>query len=187
MDHYSVSGIKYVPVKSKRLLTTTILKQNTLLLENNGTLIGGYAEGVLSSYKTSANVTASTNGLKEAVKGSDGSFSFKARTTGTDSGIKDQTLQKTVKITPTVKAASGSYGEFLRVDLNGDDYGALGDKMQAVKWTYYGNDSTRTKALASYGTKFAADNWMHKMMGIQLGLTDSIRCQLPENTDGTGY
>ena len=59
--------------------------------------------------------------------------------------------------------------------------------MQAVKWTYYGNDSTRTKALASYGTKFAADNWMHKSMGIQLGLTDSIRCQLPENTDGTGY
>ena len=43
------------------------------------------------------------------------------------------------------------------------------------------------KALASYGTKFAADNWMHKSMGIQLGLTDSIRCQLPENTDGTGY
>ena len=73
------------------------------------------------------------------------------------------------------------------MDLNGDDYGALGDKMQAVKWTYYGNDSTRTKALASYGTKFAADNWMHKSNGIQLGLTDSIRCQLPENTDGTGY
>ena len=73
------------------------------------------------------------------------------------------------------------------MDLNGDDYSALGDKMQAVKWTYYGNDSTRTKALASYGTKFAADNWMHKSNGIQLGLTDSIRCQLPENTDGTGY
>ena len=50
-----------------------------------------------------------------------------------------------------------------------------------------GNDSTRTKALVSYGTKFAADNWMHKSNGIQLGLTDSIRCQLPENTDGTGY
>jgi hypothetical protein len=24
-------------------------------------------------------------------------------------------------------------------------------------------------------------------MGIQLGLTESLRCQLPENTDGTGY
>ena len=181
MDHYSVSGIKYVPVKVKAS-DYNDFKAKYSVVENNGTLIGGYAEGVLSSYKTSANVTASTNGLKEAVKGSDGSFSFKARTTGTDSGIKDQTLQKAVKITPTVKAASGSYGEFLRVDLNGDDYGALGDKMQAVKWTYYGNDSTRTKALASYGTKFAADNWMHKSMGIQLGLTDSIRCQLPENT-----
>ena len=186
MDHYSVSGIKYVPVKVKAS-DYNDFKAKYSVVENNGTLIGGYAEGVLSSYETSANVTASTNGLKEAVKGSDGSFSFKARTTGTDSGIKNQTLQKAVKITPTVKAASGSYGEFLRVDLNGDDYGALGDKMQAVKWTYYGNDSTRTKALASYGTKFAADNWMHKSMGIQLGLTDSIRCQLPENTDGTGY
>ena len=186
MDHYSVSGIKYVPVKVKAS-DYNDFKAKYSVVENNGTLIGGYAEGVLSSYEASANVTADTNGLKEAVKDSDGSFSFKARTTGTDSGIKDQTLQKTVKITPTVKAASGSYGEFLRVDLNGDDYGALGGKMQAVKWTYYGNDSTRTKALASYGTKFAADNWMHKSMGIQLGLTDSIRCQLPENTDGTGY
>ena len=186
MDHYSVSGIKYVPVKVKAS-DYNDFKDKYSVVENNGTLIGGYAEGVLSSYEASANVTANTNGLKEAVKGSDGFFSFKARTTGTDSGIKDQTLKKAVKITPTVKAASGSYGEFLRVDLNGDDYGALGDKMQAVKWTYYGNDSTRTKALASYGTKFAADNWMHKSNGIQLGLTDSIRCQLPENTDGTGY
>ena len=186
MDHYSVSGIKYVPVKVKAS-DYNDFRAKYSVVENNGTLIGGYAEGVLSSYEASANVTANTNGLKEAVKGSDGSFSFKARTTGTDSGIKDQTLKKAVKITPTVKAASGSYGEFLRVDLNGDDYGALGDKMQAVKWTYYGNDSTRTKALASYGTKFAADNWMHKSNGIQLGLTDSIRCQLPENTDGTGY
>lgn len=186
MDHYSVSGIKYIPVKVKAS-DYNDFKAKYSVVENNGTLIGGYAEGVLSSYKASANVTANTNGLKEAVKGSDGSFSFKARTTGADSGIKNQTLQKAVKITPTVKDASGSYGEFLRVDLNGDDYGALGDKMQAVKWTYYGNDSTRTKALASYGTKFAADNWMHKSMGIQLGLTDSIRCQLPENTDGTGY
>ena len=186
MDHYSVSGIKYVPVKVKAS-DYNDFKAKYSVVENNGTLIGGYAEGVLSSYEASANVTADTNGLKEAVKDSDGSFSFKARTTGTDSGIKNQTLQKAVKITPTVKAASGSYGEFLRVDLNGDDYGALGDKMQAVKWTYYGNDSTRTKALASYGTKFAADNWMHKSMGIQLGLTDSIRCQLPKNTDGTGY
>lgn len=186
MDHYSVSGIKYVPVKVKAS-DYNDFKAKYSVVENKGTLIGGYAEGVLSSYEASANVTADTNGLKEAVKGSDGSFSFNARTTGTDSGIKDQTLQKAVKITPTVKAASGSYGEFLRVDLNEDDYGALGDKMQAVKWTYYGNDSTRTKALASYGTKFAADNWMHKSNGIQLGLTDSIRCQLPENTDGTGY
>lgn len=59
--------------------------------------------------------------------------------------------------------------------------------MQAVKWTYYGDDSTYTKAVQSYGTKFAADNWMHKNMGIQLGLTDSLRCKLPEDSNGTGY
>lgn len=90
-------------------------------------------------------------------------------------------------ITSTVKDATGSYGEFLRVDINGDGYGALGAMMQAVKWTYYGNDATRTNAVAAYGTKFAADNWMHKSMGIQLGLTDSARCQLPAGYDGTGY
>lgn len=42
-------------------------------------------------------------------------------------------------------------------------------------------------ALATYGTKFAADNWMHKVNGIQLGLTDSLRCTLPAGTDGTGF
>jgi hypothetical protein len=86
-----------------------------------------------------------------------------------------------------VQAASGTYGEFLRVHLTGDGYGALASKMYAVRWTYYGDDSTCTNALASYGTKFASDNWLHKSMGIQLGLTDSLRCQLPEGTDGTGY
>ena len=40
--------------------------------------------------------------------------------------------------------------------------------------------------LATYGTKFAADNWIHSRKGIQLGLTDSLRFQLPEGTDGTG-
>jgi hypothetical protein len=73
------------------------------------------------------------------------------------------------------------------VDLTGDAYGDLGSNMYAAVWTYYGNDSTYTTPLQSYGTKFAADNWMHKSMGIQLGLTDSLRCQLPTGYDGTGY
>lgn len=55
------------------------------------------------------------------------------------------------------------------MDLNGN-YGDLGANMQAVRWDYYGDDSTYTKCLASYGTKFAADNWMHKAMGISLDL-----------------
>lgn len=73
------------------------------------------------------------------------------------------------------------------VQAANEGYGPLGSRMQAVKWTYYGTDSTRTKAIASYGTKFAADNWMHKSMGIQLGLTESYRSELPNGTDGTGY
>ncbi len=85
-----------------------------------------------------------------------------------------------------MKEAKGSYGEFLRVDLTGN-YGDLGSNMQAVTWTYYGDDSTYTTPLRTFGTKFAADNWMHESMGIQLGLTDSLECQLPEGTDGTGY
>ena len=133
-----------------------------------------------------ADVTADTNGLKYAEKNGD-SFTFTARKSdGTASGIKDQALKTATGIEPQVKAASGSYGEFLRVDLLGN-YGDLGANMQAVRWDYYGDDSTYTKLLASYGTKFAADNWMHKSMGIQLGLTHSKRCKLPGGTDGTGY
>ncbi len=85
-----------------------------------------------------------------------------------------------------MKEAKGTYGQILRVYLTGN-YGDLGSNMQAVTWTYYGDDSTYTTPLRTFGTKFAADNWMHKSMGIQLGLTDSLRCQLPEGTDGTGY
>lgn len=58
----------------------------------------------------------------------------------------------------TVKPADGAYGEFLRVDFNGNGYGALGSRMQAVKWTYYGNDSTYSKPVQTYGTKFAASS-----------------------------
>ena len=187
LDHYDVTGLKYVPVKVKTADLST-LKENYAVVENGGTLSGGYAENNLKSYSVTANVTENTYGLKEAEKSTDGNtFTFSARKNeGTESGIKDQALKTATGIKPEVKTASGSYGEFLRVDLNGD-YGDLGSNMQAVTWTYYGNDSTYTTAIGTYGTKFAADNWMHKSMGIQLGLTDSIRCQLPEGTDGTGY
>ena len=124
--------------------------------------------------------------MKKATKAEDGSFVIGARQNGTESGIKDAELKVADGITATVKPGNGSYGEFLRVDLTGN-YGDLGAHMQSVEWAYYGNDSTYTNRLANYGTKFAADNWMHKMMGIQLGLTESGRCKLPEGTDGTGY
>ena len=187
LDHYDVTGLKYVPVKVKTADLST-LKENYAVVENGGTLSGGYAENNLKSYSVTANVTENTYGLKEAEKSADGNtFTFSARKNeGTESGIKDQALKTATGIKPEVKTASGSYGEFLRVDLNGD-YGDLGSNMQAVTWTYYGNDSTYTTAIGTYGTKFAADNWMHKSMGIQLALTESERCQLPAGTDGTGY
>lgn len=179
---YKVVSLKYVPVAVKAE-DYDAFKAQYKVVEDGSTVAGGYGEGNLQSYTGVADVTAETNGLKEAVKGADGTFTFQARKTGTGSGLKDESLQTASNVTATVKEASGSYGEFLRVDITGDGYGALGSKMYAVRWDYYGNGDT---VLASYGTKFAADNWMHKAMGIQLGLTDSYRCQLPSGTDGTG-
>ena len=190
MTEYDVLGLKYVPVKVKTS-DLDALKASYRVIENGSELAGGYSEKNLVSYTgLVANVTENTNGLKTATKNEDGSFSFSARVNnGSESGIKDQALKTAPSAEEaglTVKEASGSYGEFLRVDLTGN-YGDLGSNLQTVTWTYYGDDSTYTNAKATYGTKFAADNWMHKAMGIQLGLTDSLRCTLPEGTDGTGY
>ena len=191
INDYKVTGLKYVPVKVKTS-DLDALKAKYTVVENGGTLKGGYGEGKLSSYEVTAEVTENTNGLKEATKKEDGSFEFSARKNdGTDSGLKDVSLKK-ADVTPSVRKTTdeskntGAYGDFLRVDLDGN-YGDLGANMQAVEWTYYGSDSSRTTPVATYGTKFASDNWMHKSMGIQLGLTESERCQLPAGTDGTGY
>ena len=186
LSSYEVTGIKYVPVKVK---TSDLadFEQHYRVVKNGEKLYGGFGEVQLSSYEYTADVNADTNGLKTAVKNADGTYSFSARQTGSGKSFAKQDISEAANITSTVKEATGSYGEFLRVDINGDGYGALGAMMQAVKWTYYGNDATRTNVVATYGTKFAADNWMHKSMGIQLGLTDSARCQLPAGYDGTGY
>ena len=184
---YKVTGIKYVPVKVKTA-DLNALKEKYAVVENGETLSGGFSENQLQSYTAIADVTANTNGLKTAEKQEDGSFAFSERTTGSYSGLKDTQLTVASDITPNVRETKdvGSFGEFIRVDLNGN-YGGLGSAMQAVEWTYYGDDASYTAPVRTFGTKFAADNWMHKSMGIQLGLTDSLRCQLPEGTDGTGY
>lgn len=189
MTSYNITGIKYVPVKVKSDNFAEFCKHYTVT-QNGETLQGGFSENNLKSYTAVAAVDKDTNGLKEVTLGSYG-YIFDKRQTGTGSGIKGEKLATTADIVTTPArndasyGATGSYGETVRVNLTGDGYGALGDKMQTVLWEYYGSDSTRTNKVATYGTKFAADNWMHKSMGIQLGLTDSLRCNVSE-TEGKG-
>ena len=185
LKSYKITGIKYVPVAVDAADYQDFCKKYTVV-KNGQSVQGGYGEQNLTAYTGVAAVDAATNGLKTVSKSGD-AYTFSARQTGTGSGLLDQAQANDgTGVTTEVKKYSGSYGEFLRVDLNGT-YGALGAAMQTVKWTYYGSDSTYTTPVATYGTKFAADNWMHKSNGIQLGLTNSVRCQLPEGTDGTGY
>ena len=181
---YNITGIKYVPVKVSSSDFVDFCKNYTVT-QNGETLQGGFSEQNLSAYTAVAAVDSTTNGLKEVRK--DGStFSFGARQPGSGSGIKGETLKNADEaITAAPKEYSGNFGEMLRVDLN-NNYGDLGSHMQTVVWKYYGTDESNTTPLATYGTKFAADNWMHKTMGIQLGLTDSLRAKLPAGHDGTG-
>lgn len=178
---YNITGIKYVPVQVSSSDFVDFCKHYTVT-QNGETLQGGYGEVNLSAYTAVAAVDSTTNGLKEVTKNGS-TFSFGARQTGSGSGIKGETFKNADEaITAAPKEYSGNFGEMLRVDLN-NNYGDLGSHMQTVVWKYYGDGDT---VLATYGTKFAADDWMHKSMGIQLGLTDSLRFKLPEGKDGTG-
>lgn len=203
IQDYKITGIKYVPVKVSASDFADFCSKYDVT-KNGDTMQGGYSENNLSAYTDLvAAVDANTNGLKAVTKGKNG-YTFGKRQTGTGSGIKNQALKiadNDIVATAKNYADAQNFGAHLRVDLtnpkkDGTDkngkptkvdvknaYGALSDNMQTVVWKYYGNGNT---VLATYGTKFAADNWMHKSMGIQLGLTDSLRFQLPEGTDGTG-
>ena len=185
---YNITGIKYVPVKVSASDFADFCTKYTVT-KNGETMQGGYSENNLNAYTVTAAVDKNTNGLKAVTRGRNGTYTFGARQTGTGSGIQGQT-QKIAdsNIQAEAKAYSGNFGEMLRVDLDNTQdntkyYGDLGSHMQTVVWKYYGTGDT---VLATYGTKFAADDWMHKSMGIQLGLTDSLRFKLPEGTDGTG-
>lgn len=185
---YNITGIKYVPVKVSASDFADFCTKYTVT-KNGETMQGGYSENNLNAYAVTAAVDRTTNGLKAVTRGRNGAYTFGARQTGTGSGIQGQT-QKIAdsNIQAEAKAYSGNFGEMLRVDLDNTQdntkyYGDLGSHMQTVVWKYYGHGDT---VLATYGTKFAADDWMHKSMGIQLGLTDSLRFKLPEGMDGTG-
>lgn len=195
MTGSTMTGIKYVPVKVKTE-DFADFKQAYEVTENGGTLTGGYTERMLLGYTDLvAAVDADTEGLKTVTKSGD-NFSFGARQDGTGSGIKGTALKKVDASKLKIEAqnfSGGTYGAMFRVhitnknkaDASSDDnvYGQLGSRMQSVTWQYYGNGDT---VLRTYGTKFAADIWMHGSNGIQLGLTDSLRAKLPEGTDGTG-
>lgn len=190
-----MTGIKYVPVKVKTA-DFEAFKTAYEVTENGGTLTGGYTERMLLGYTDLvAAVDADTEGLKEVTKSGD-NFSFGARQDGTGSGIKGTALKKVDASKLKIEAqnfSGGTYGAMFRVhitnkntaDASSDDnvYGQLGSRMQSVTWQYYGDKDT---VQATYGTKFAADIWMHGSNGIQLGLTKSLRAELPEGTDGTG-
>ncbi len=93
--HYEVTGLKYVPVKVAADYEDFCKKY--VVVENGGTLTGGYSEGNLSSYTEKASVTVGTNGLKTATKNADGTFSFSASENGPGSGnsgagIKDSSV-----------------------------------------------------------------------------------------------
>ena len=206
---YNITGIKYVPVQVSSSDFVDFCKHYTVT-QNGETLQGGFSENNLNAYTAVAAVDKDTNGLKEVTLGTTNGYTFGKRQTGTGSGIKDveqKSADSDIVATAKNYADAQNFGAHLRVDLTnpkteGTDkngkptqvdvknaYGALGDNMQTVVWKYYGTtdpSASGATPLATYGTKFAADNWMHKSMGIQLGLTDSLRFKLPDGKDGTG-
>lgn len=177
-DHSVIVGPKYVPV-AVPAADYEDFKKAYKVYENGTEVKGGYTEKNLVNIDEEIQVDANTSGIKVAEKQEDGTFQFSKRSTSETPDGK--VVDKDAVEISEVQHDSG-YGDFIRVDINGD-YGDLGAHMYAVRWDYYGDGDT---VLATYGTKFAADNWMHKSMGIQLGLTKSDRCQLPEGTDGYG-
>lgn len=187
-----IGGIKYVPVRVNAK-DYEDFKSKYDVVENGEKLIGGTTVKTLVGYTYTANATAKTNGVKAAVKQENGSYTFEARSTGTESGLQDVELKKvnadTVKTELVTADKASEYGGFIRLDITEDDEGDLARNIQGVVWDYYGSDSTysRNGKLVSFGTKFAADNWIKDKNKLQLTLTDSLRAQFPEGTDGTGY
>ncbi|HAI78362.1 MAG TPA: hypothetical protein DCM18_04595, partial [Ruminococcus sp.] len=149
-DHSMILGPKYVPVAVPASLYDDF-KQKYSVLENGDSMVGGYTEKNLVAINETVDVSANTDGLKTVSQNEDGTYTFSKRA---ETNVGKTVDESAIEISD-VKYKSG-YGDFLRVDIGGD-YGDLGAHMYAVRWDYYGDQDT---VLASYGTKFAADNWM---------------------------
>ena len=165
-DHSVISGPKYVPVAVPAADYEDFKKAYTVY-ENGTELTGGYSEGNLVNIDETVKVDANTSGIKTAEKQEDGTFQFSKRETA---ATADGKVVDTSAVEIGEVQHDSGYGDFIRVDINGD-YGDLGAHMYAVRWDYYGDGDT---VLATYGTKFAADNWMHKAMGIQLSAANLV-------------
>lgn len=124
MDHYEVLGIKYVPVRVADSDLADFCSKYTVV-ENGGQLVGGYSEKNLTAYTLTAAVDENTNGLKYATKSGDG-YTFSAAHTGTGSGVAEAAQKAADGLTVNLRSGSdvGSFGEFIRLDLNGN-YGEL--------------------------------------------------------------
>ena len=113
MDHYEISGTKYVPVRvASSDLNDFCSKYATV--KNGEKLVGGYSENKLAAYEAIAEVDANTNGLKYATKSGDG-YTFSAAHTGTGSGIQGEAQKTASDLIVTVRSGSDDRNQVLAI------------------------------------------------------------------------
>ena len=78
LDHYAVTGIKYVPVQVKAEDYADFAAKYPVV-KNGETLVGGFSENNLKAYSETANVTVNTNGLKTVTKNEDENLQFQCK------------------------------------------------------------------------------------------------------------
>ena len=123
MDHYEISGTKYVPVRVANSDLADFCSKYAVV-KNGEQLVGGYSENKLVSYALTAEVNAQTNGLKYAAKSGDGyTFSEAHNAPVPVWQVRHRRLLRPDR-EPAQRQRCGNYGETIRVDLTGN-YGEL--------------------------------------------------------------